>query len=249
VKVRIDIPYAPEHGEHGRLDLLLPNDASNRPIVVVIHGGRLRELSKERVAGWSEFIVEQGWVAVNINYRLLPNASYPAPLQDVLAAYRWVQETDQEELRHQDRTRVALLGGSAGGFLAMMAGLILGREQVRSIVSISGPAHNIWSGEQMFKEGIDPRLFSGPIELVSPEAPPLLATHSRNDTNVNPEESIAMVQRMRDAGCHAEIHLYDGPGDQHGIWRDDRIPLRLFQHIEDAIAAFLRKTLGLALKP
>jgi len=209
----------------------------------VIHGGALREFSKERVAGWAQFIVEQGWVAVNINYRLVSDAPYPAALRDVLAACQWLRETDHEDLQRQDRTRVALLGGSAGGFLAMMAGLMLEREQVRSIVSISGPALPGRYGNNLPEESLDPQLLSAPIELVSPQAPPLLATHSRNDRLVEPEESMAMVQRMREAGCCAELYLYDGPGDQHGIWRDDRLPLRLFEHIEAAIKAFLLKTL------
>ena len=243
MKLRLDIAYAPEHGEQGRLDLLLPDHASNRPIVVVIHGGGLQVFSKARVTGWAQFIVEQGWVAVNINYRLLSDAPYPAALLDVLAAYLWILETDYEDLRRQDRTRVALLGGSAGGFLAMMAGLMLGREQVRSIVSISGPALPGRYGDNLSGESLDPRLLAVPIELVSPQAPPLLATHSRNDRLVEPEESIAVVQRMREAGCWAELYLYDGPGDQHGIWRDDRLPLRLFEHVEAAIKAFLLKTL------
>jgi acetyl esterase/lipase len=243
VKLRMDIPYAPEHGERGRLDLLLPDHATNQPIVVVIHGGALQEFSKERVWGWAQFIVEQGWVAVNINYRLLSDAPYPAALQDVLAALRWILETDQEDLRRQDRARIALLGGSAGAFLAMMAGLILGREQVRSIISVSGPAQRNRHGEEASADEVDPRMFSAPIELVGRHAPPLLATHSRNDKLVKPGESVAMVQRMREAGRSAEIYLYDGPGDLHGIWRDDRIPLRLFEHIEEVIRTFLLKTL------
>jgi hypothetical protein len=89
--------------------------------------------------------------------------------------------------------------------------------------------------------GLDPRLLCAPIELVSPDAPPLLATHSRNDKLVEPEESIAMVQKMGEMGCSAKIYLYDGPGDLHGIWRDDRIPLRLFEHIEDAIKEFAER--------
>jgi acetyl esterase/lipase len=239
----MDIPYVAERGERGRLDLLLPNQAANQPIVVVIHGGALQEFSKERVWGWAQFIVEQGWVAVNVNYRLLSDALYPAALQDVLAALRWIQETDQEDLRRQDRSRVALMGGSAGAFLAMMAGLILGRKQVRSIISISGPAQRNRYGERSSAEEIDLRMLSAPIDLVGQHAPPLLATHSRNDTLVKPAESVAMVERMRDAGCSAEIYLYDGPGDLHGIWRDDRVPLRLFEHLEDVIKAFLMKTL------
>jgi len=243
MKVKRDISYALQHGKRGLLDLFLPDQASNCPIVMVIHGGGLQALSKERMAGISALMVEQGWVAVNINYRLLPDHPFPAALQDVLSAYRWILDTDQEDVRRQSRTRIALLGASAGAFLAMAAGLILGREQVRSIVSISGPAQRRRSSDKVLGEGLDSRLFLAPVELVGPEAPPILATHSRNDELVKPEESVAIVQRMQEAGCQAELYLYDGPGDLHGIWRNDQPPLRFFEHLEEVIAAFLRKTL------
>ena len=126
----------------------------------------------------------------------------------------------------------------------MMAGLILGREQMRSIVSISGPSQTRRSsGDAVDREGIDPRVFSAPVELVGPEAPSLLCTHSQNDELVSHHHSVAVVERMKAAGRPAELYLYDGPGKQHGIWRDDVLPLRLFQHIEDRIASFLRATL------
>ncbi|MGQ9629501.1 MAG: alpha/beta hydrolase family protein [bacterium] len=125
----------------------------------------------------------------------------------------------------------------------MVAGLILGRERVRSMVSIGGPTQPGWYGEEKFVKGFDPRLFCAPTELVGREAPPLLAVHSLNDDLVRPEESISMVERMRQVDLHAEIYLYDGPGKQHGIWRDERTPPRLFQHIEDVIADFLHRTL------
>ena len=124
----------------------------------------------------------------------------------------------------------------------MAAGLILGREQVRAIVSISGPSQRR-RGEIMLDKNLDPGLFKAPIELVSADAPPLLAVHSRNDQLVKPEESVAIVQRMRETGRPAELYLYDGPGDLHGIWRNEQPPLRFFEHIEDAIATFLQKTL------
>jgi acetyl esterase/lipase len=208
---------------------------------MVIHGGGLQALSKERMTGVSTFIAEQGWVVVNINYRLLPDHPFPAQLEDVLTAYRWIKTTDQQDICRQDRTRIALLGASAGAFLAMAAGLILGRDQVRSIVSISGPSGRRRSSDSHTSEASDPRMLSAPIELVTPEAPPLLATHSRNDQLVKPENSVAILEKMLEAGCEAELYLYDGPGTLHGIWRNDEPPLRFFQHLEDAIAAFLRK--------
>ena len=126
----------------------------------------------------------------------------------------------------------------------MMAGLILGQEQIRAMVSISGPSQTSRPvGGAMNTEGIDPRMFSAPIDLVGPKAPPLVCTHSRNDELVGDRNSVAIVERMKAVGRHAELYLYDGPGKLHGIWRDDVLPLRLFQHIEDRIASFLRKTL------
>ena len=92
---------------------------------------------------------------------------------------------------------------------------------------------------------MDPRLFAAPIELViNGNVPPFLAVHSRNDELVRPSESVAMVERLRETGNRAELYMYDGPGVQHGIWRNDQPPLRFFEHIEQAIADFLRETLG-----
>jgi acetyl esterase/lipase len=246
--IKRNMPYAPEHGERGQLDLHLPDGAANSPVVIVIHGGGLQALSKERMDGVSAYVAEQGWAAVNVGYRLLPDHPFPAPLLDVLRAIQWVRETDQQELCHQDRTRIALLGASAGGYLAMMAGLLLGPEQVRSIVSISGPSLRSYADEgdrieRAQASDLDPRLFSAPIELVRPGAPPLLCTHSRIDTVVGVEQSEAIVQRMVEAGCRAELYLHEGHNELHGIWRNDRPPLRLCEHIENAIETFLRKTL------
>ena len=104
--VERNIDYAPEHGERGRLDLFLPEDASNCPVVMVIHGGGLQALNKERMDGVSEFIAERGWAVVNINYRLLPIHPFPAPLEDVLRAYQWILDTNHELVCRQDRTRI-----------------------------------------------------------------------------------------------------------------------------------------------
>jgi acetyl esterase/lipase len=238
-----DIPYALEYGKSGLLDLHVPAGAINRPVVIVIHGGALREFSKERMEGIANWITEQGWVAVNINYRLLPDHPYPASLEDSLAACRWVRAGNHEELQQHDLGRVALLGASAGGFLALVAGFILGLQHVRAIVSISGPTQPGWYGKDATRERHAPRLFCAPTELVGPDAPPILAVHSRNDKLVAPEESAAIVERMQSAGRSARLYLFDGPGEQHGIWRNTQEPLYLFPHIEDAIADFLRETL------
>ena len=242
MQVITDISYLPDHGERGRLDLYLPDRAPNSPIVMVIHGGGLRALNKERMAGVSALIAEQGWAAVTPNYRLLPDHPFPAALEDMLAAYEWIHNTDREDISALDRTHMALLGASAGGFLVLAAGFILGRRKVRSIVSVAGPSQRTY-GTPPPESQHDPRLFTPPVDLIGPDAPPLLATHSRNDEVVDPQESTAVVETMQAAGRPAELYRYDGPGIQHGIWRNDQPPLRFYEHLEATITAFLRKTL------
>jgi acetyl esterase/lipase len=232
-----DIAYAPEHGDRGRLDVLLPDEAEARPVVVVIHGGGLQALSKERMEGVSAFLVEHDLAVVNTNYRLLPEHPFPAQVEDILAVCRWVRDAAQGELAQQDRSRLALLGASAGGYLAMAAGLMLGRNQIGAIVTISGPVRR-----RQAADAGDP-LAVPPIELASADAPPLLATHSRNDRLVPPEHSIQIVQKLQSLGADARLYLYDGPGQQHGIWRNEEPPLRLFEHLEAEIAAFLAEVL------
>lgn len=238
MKVLKDVAYAPEHGERGLLDVMLPDEAEERPVVVVIHGGGFQALNKERMGRVGTFLVEAGFAVVNINYRLLPEHAFPAPLEDALAACRWVKEGDHTGLSGQRRDRVAVLGGSAGAYLALAVGMILGRDAIAGIASISGPVRRRKGADN------DSPLCTPPIELVSPEAPPVLATHSRNDKLVTPDHSIEIVEKLRSVGARAELYLYDGPGELHGIWRDeDEEPPRLFGHIEERIARFLSDVL------
>jgi len=244
VKTIRDIAYAPEHGERGMLDLVLPDDASGRPVVMVVHGGGMRALSKARMDRVAAFVAEMGWAAVNVNYRLLPDHPYPSALEDALAAFEWIRATDEPGIARQDRSRVALLGASAGGFLVLMMGFLLGPERVRAIVDISGPSMRSRASEASPREGKDPRLFSAPVDLVGPQTPPLLAVHSRVDGVVDPAHSAAVVERVCKAGGRAELYSYEGPDKLHGIWQVQNDPHpRLLRHIEERIARFLGETL------
>lgn len=131
-----------------KLDIYIPeNDFSNRPIVVLIHGGGFRGGSKEKppFIAMSNFFATRGWVVFNINYRLLKHfgsvpdewgayvdkqtisskrmqnkAVYPA-LRDAKAALRWVIANRTEYGINTDYITVG--GGSAGAFSAVGIGL------------------------------------------------------------------------------------------------------------------------------
>jgi acetyl esterase/lipase len=238
----MDVAYAPAHGRRGMLDIHLPDGGRHLPVVMVIHGGGLTSLSKERMRNVCTFIVEQGWAAVNVNYRLLPDNPFPAPLADVLDAFKWVRETDEADLARQDRGRVAVLGASAGGYLVAMMGMLLGKKALRSVVDISGLSTRRRTDE--IPAGYDGRWSKAPVELVHADAPPFLCVHSRRDGVVAFSESEKLVEALRKAGASAELYSFAGPDNLHGIWCEQDAPApRLLPELEDVIAAFLRKTL------
>lgn len=239
-----DIPYAPEHGRYGLLDIVLPEQPEGAPVVIVYHGGGLQALRKERMQHVAEFIARCGYLAVNTNYRLLPDAEFPAPVEDALRVVDWVQSEGSEYLTRADTSRLAILGASAGGYLVLTVGCLLTVERVKAVVSIAGPAtHHSGTRFERPWNLSDGRALAPPVALANESTPPLLAVHSVNDELVHPSESRALVSQLRALGVRAELYEFDGPGKQHGIWRDESDPPHLFGHIEEQIEAFLASIL------
>lgn len=231
-----DVAYRPQNGPRGTLDIWLPDRPQGAAVVVVMHGGGFQALSKERMDNVARFLAQAGYAAVNINYRLLPQYAFPAPIEDGVAACEWTLAGGHRVLAQADRSRVVTLGASAGGYMSLAVGMLLGRAKIRGIVAISGPVH-------LRKEAGGSPLSVPPIELASADAPPVLCIHSRNDRLVPPEHSIEIVEKLRRLGARAELHLFDGAGDQHGIWREEGASPELLEELEAAILRFLATVL------
>lgn len=93
-----------------------------RPVVIWIHGGALIMGSREQVdRALLGKLLKAGYVVVSIDYRLAPETKLPAILEDLQDAYKWVREKGPE-LYHIDPKQVAVMGGSAGGYLTLAAG-------------------------------------------------------------------------------------------------------------------------------
>lgn len=117
-----DLAYAPLSSAQA-LDLYLPNDVPGPyPCIVAIHGGGFifGDKREDQVNAPVE-AVRQGYAVAAVNYRLAGEALFPAPVQDVKAAIRFLRAHAVEfEL---DAARFATWGNSAGGYLAVMAGV------------------------------------------------------------------------------------------------------------------------------
>ncbi|MCF1708917.1 alpha/beta hydrolase [Tabrizicola sp. J26] len=132
-----DIRYAPE-SEKNRLDLYLPAGDGPFPYVIDIHGGDFTGGDKSDTPV-PEPLLDLGIAVVRVNYRPAAEAKWPGPRDDVVAAARFLRTAGPQF--GLDPARYALWGKSAGGFLAVTAGLELTREgqAPRAIVDFGGP--------------------------------------------------------------------------------------------------------------
>lgn len=105
-----------------KADVYRPPDDKVRPVAVWIHGGALIVGDRSGMsARLRDALLAAGYAVVSIDYRLAPETKLPAILDDVRDAFRWVREQGPELLRI-DPKRLAVLGGSAGGYLTLTTG-------------------------------------------------------------------------------------------------------------------------------
>jgi len=122
-RVEANIVYHAANNYQNKLDVYLPADATApTPVVVVIHGGGWVEGTKEeRVLEMMPYL-QMGFAAVNVEYRLGSISLAPAAVEDCRCALHWVFANAKRY--HFDPNRVVLQGGSAGGHLALMTGML-----------------------------------------------------------------------------------------------------------------------------
>lgn len=119
------------------LDVYRPARPAPRPAVVLVHGGGWRSGDRTWWAAQARRVRDEGWVAVSVDYRLAPAHPFPAARDDLRAALAWLRR--RAAALGVDPTRVALVGGSAGGNLALLTALSRAEPGVVAAVSWSGP--------------------------------------------------------------------------------------------------------------
>jgi len=120
VDVRTDVQYGVADGKPLLLDAYVPHAAGGerRPAVLLIHGGGFRVGDKRSFEPEARKLAAKGWVAFSVNYRLDEPVVFPAEVDDVQTAARWVRAHAGEY--QVDPKRIGALGESAGGYLAAM---------------------------------------------------------------------------------------------------------------------------------
>lgn len=221
--VRRGIVYACEPGFRPLfLDLHVPRDAP-APLVVWLHGGGWTQGSRVRIPPnvdrhWAlgRMLLAGAAVAL-MDYRLASEAPFPAAVEDVGTAVRWLR-AHAEELA-VDGGRLAFFGQSAGAHLACMATSLDDDLDVRAIVDWFGPTDLAALGD-LGRDAIrgsrwDPAQAS-PLTHVHERLPPFFVAHGRDDLLVPVAQSRSYVEALRAAGVEVEYletagdHVFEG---------------------------------------
>ncbi len=110
-----DIAYLDDGLPEHRLDVYKPAGPGPHPVLLYIHGGGFRILSKDTHWVMALAFARRGWVVFNASYRLSPEHPFPAGLADTCAAWEWVLANAARF--GGDPTRVVVAGESAGANL------------------------------------------------------------------------------------------------------------------------------------
>ncbi|MDG2170992.1 MAG: alpha/beta hydrolase [Opitutales bacterium] len=121
IEAHEDLVYAKYGDRELTLDLYKPKSFSGRqPAVVFIHGGGHYKGDPSSYTAMAMDLADQGYVTLNIFYRLSGEAPFPAAIQDCKAAVRWARANAKKY--RIDPNQIGSVGGSAGGHLSGLLG-------------------------------------------------------------------------------------------------------------------------------
>lgn len=250
VVVHRDLPYVADGHERQKLDLYVPKDGKELPLIINIHGGAFKMGSKEM--GVPLDYVARGYAVASINYRLSQHAVFPAQIGDCKAAVRWLRAHAAEY--GLDPNRFAAWGSSAGGHLAAMLGTTGDAREfdvgayldqpsrVQAVVDYFGPtdflqmdAHRLPGGQSHdpadspeslliggpIQEQREKTARANPITYVTPADPPFLICHGDADPLVPHHQSVLLEAALRQAGVPVIFYTVKGAG--HGRFNDPKV--------------------------
>jgi acetyl esterase/lipase len=216
-----------------------------RPLVLVVHGGSWRHGAPGEAARMSHALASAGYVVADVSYRLAPTHRFPAPVSDVKCALGRLRERAAE--LGIDPARVALLGRSAGGEIALVAAYSTGHaaippacdvpdQRVSAVVSLYAPTDLAWGhANPVVPDPLDgPRaieVYLGGPPATQPEAyrlasatswadrplPRTLIIHGTGDQLVSPEHARRLFDALGAAAQPVELLLV--PFADHGFDR------------------------------
>lgn len=240
---RKDIEYATVDGISLKLDLFLPAERTNVPLIIYVHGGAWRSGSKSNPP--VSTLVGKGFAVASVEFRQTPVAPFPANVHDIKAAVRFLRARAGEH--GYDAKRFVIAGTSSGGHLAALVGVSNGHKElegelgghrdvssdVQAIVSFYGAANLQTILSQSTPHGLSVRVpalqlllggqpdekpalarLASPVTHVGKSDPPLLLIHGDADPQMPIEQSRELHAAYHRAGLPVKFIVL--PGSVHG---------------------------------
>ncbi len=229
-----------------------PKAAKPTPVVFNIHGGGWNHGTKESQTGFGSWF-KMGFAVVNVEYRMYPQATAPAAIEDVRASILYTVQHAKE--LNIDPNKIVVLGGSAGGHLALLAGLLQNDNKfdgdyknvkgytIAAIVDKYGPADLTaanfskyrslvnWLGKDA--ENTQFREAMSPISYVKKTSPPIFIVHGDADPIVPYQQSVDLKKKLDEIGVKNEF--VTEPGGGHGKFTKEQN-----SELSKSITAFIK---------
>ena len=216
---QIDVVYTKVGDWDGRMDLYLaPKEKGPNKIVINIHGGGWNHGTKEEQTGFSTFF-KNGYSVANIEYRLTGQATAPAAVEDTRCALIYLIKN--AKTLNIDVNKIVIMGGSAGGHLALMGGLLAnnpifdgncsGEKNIKvaaiinkyGITDVSDWAYGSdiksksavnWLGKYAKDESFAKSV--SPLYQIKKDSPPIFIVHGDADPTVPYQHSVKLKKKL-----------------------------------------------------
>lgn len=239
-----DIAYRQGNSEAWKLDMAMPAEpaSTKRPALVIVHGGGWAAGSKS-VDVYQKMMndyAKKGYVTINVEYRLTGEAPFPACIEDVKCAVRWLRAHADEY--GVDPGRIGAYGHSAGAHLALMLAMVAdtaGLEGDGGWNEYSSRVNVVAAGSPPTELGRDVPMAKKewwPIGYIAGDHPPMFLIQGGSDRIVRPELTEDFVDQMKAAGAPIEYLKLDSVG--HGAAYADKLEIT-----EPALEKFFAKHL------
>ena len=234
-----------------KLDLYFPKSTNGpAPVVVYVHGGGWSGGSKDGRAEmfYASALLDAGFILSSVDYRLAPQHKFPAMIEDVKCAIRFLRAHASEY--NINPNNIGALGASAGGHLVSLlgmtdesAGFDVGEyldqsSRVQAVVDLFGPADLTigFSGASGVYEGMAQSVFgtrdptnpifkaASSVTYITPDDPPFLILHGDRDQIVPLSQSQEFYDKLTAAGVESQLVIVIG-GD-HGLNNLQEFPPR-----------------------
>ncbi|WP_127533328.1 alpha/beta hydrolase [Paenibacillus kobensis] len=244
---RPDVVYAQYGDLERRLQIIVPQRAGYKfPLVVFVQGSAWRQQDLYAAIPNLCHIAAKGYVVASVEIRDTDIARFPAAVEDVKCAIRFMRKNAEEY--GVDPNRVAVWGDSSGGHLALMTGLTIGEydnglyseetDEVSAVIDYYGVSDLLTLGK--YNDILDHDAADSPegllvggrvpdhVELAKKASPihqnldkrlpPFLIIHGDSDGIVHVNQSIEMYKALREHGQRAFFYKVTGADHGIGVW-------------------------------